>query len=58
MEPDQPRIVFSDHLDNGVVIGFDDGKMAFYPAKLLYATLPQAQRMTSDAEARDQPEGE
>jgi hypothetical protein len=31
-----PHIVFSDRLDDGIVVGFDNGKSAFYPARLLY----------------------
>jgi hypothetical protein len=46
----QPLITFSDRLDNGIVVGFDDGKTAFFPAALLYATLPQARMMPSDSE--------
>jgi hypothetical protein len=46
----KPHITFSDRLDNGIVVGFDDGKTAFFPAALLYATLPQAQSMPSDSE--------
>jgi hypothetical protein len=46
-----PRITFSDRLDNGIVVGFDDGKTALFPAALLYASLPQAQMMPSDSES-------
>jgi hypothetical protein len=46
------HITFSDRLDNGIVVGFDDGKTAFFPAALLHATLPQAQMMPSDSEDR------
>jgi hypothetical protein len=45
-----PRITFSDRIDNGIVVGFDDGKTAYYSAALLHATLPQAQMMPSDSE--------
>jgi CheY-like chemotaxis protein len=45
-----PRVTFSDRIDGGVVVGFDDGKTAFFPAALLHATLPQAQMMPSDSE--------
>jgi hypothetical protein len=45
MDQTEPRIIFSDRYDNGTVIGFADGKTAFFPAKLLYAMLPQAQPM-------------
>jgi hypothetical protein len=46
----EPRVIFSDRIDGGMVIGFDDGRTAFYSAALLYATLPQAQMMPSDSE--------
>lgn len=44
------RITFSDRMDNGIVVGFDDGKTAYYSAALLHAILPQAQAMPSDSE--------
>jgi hypothetical protein len=43
-----PRVTFSDRMDNGIVVGFDDGKTAYYSAALLHATLSQAQMMPSD----------
>jgi hypothetical protein len=46
----ESRITFSDRMDNGIVVGFDDGKTAFFSASLLRATLPQAQMMPSDSE--------
>jgi hypothetical protein len=46
----EPRIIFSDRMDNGMVVGFDDGKTAYYSAALLHATLAQAQMMPSDSE--------
>jgi hypothetical protein len=54
----EPRITFSDRMDNGVVIGFDDGKTAYYSAVLLHATLRQAQMMPSDSEDSGLPQGE
>jgi hypothetical protein len=33
-----------------MVIGFDDGKTAFYSAALMYAVLAQAQMMPFDSE--------
>jgi len=45
-----PRVTFSDRMNSGLVIGFDDGKTAYYSAALLRATLPQAQMMPSDSE--------
>jgi len=41
----ESRITFSDRMDNRIVVGFDDGKTAYYPAALLHPTLPQAQTM-------------
>ena len=37
-------------MDNGIVVGFDDGMTAYFPAALLYTSLPQAQMMPSDSE--------
>jgi hypothetical protein len=45
-----PRVTFSDRMDGGIVVGFDDGKTAFFPAALLHAVMPQAQMMPSDSE--------
>jgi hypothetical protein len=53
----ESRITFSDRIDNGIVVGFDDGKTAYYSAALLHATLPQAQMTPSDSE-RDKQQGE
>jgi hypothetical protein len=50
------RIIFSDRMDNGIVVGFDDGKTAYYSAALLHATLPQAQMMPSDSEGSGPPQ--
>ena len=54
----ESRITFSDRMDNGVVVGFDDGKTAYYSAALLHATLPQAQMMPSDSEDKGLPQGD
>ena len=54
----EPRVIFSDRIDGGMVIGFDDGKTAYYSAALLYTTLPQAQMMPSDSEDSGLPQGE
>jgi hypothetical protein len=48
--PPESHVTFTDRLDGGVVIGFDDGKTAFYSGALLRATLPQAQMMPTDSE--------
>jgi hypothetical protein len=47
--PDR-RITFSDRMDNGIVVGFDDGNTAYCSAALLHATLLQAQAMHSDTD--------
>ena len=52
----EPKITFSDRMDNGIVVGFDDGKTAYYSAALLHAALPQAQMMPSDSESGDPPQ--
>jgi hypothetical protein len=46
----EPRITFSDRMNSGMVIGFDDGMTAYYYAALLHATLPQAHMMPPDSE--------
>ena len=48
------RITFSDRMDNGIVVGFDDGKTAYYCTALVRATLAQAQMMPSDSDAGGQ----
>jgi hypothetical protein len=54
----EPRIIFSDRMDNGMVIGFDDGKTAFYSAALLHSALPKAKMMPSDTEDSGPSQGE
>ena len=54
----ESRITFSDRMDNGILVGFDDGKTAYYSAALLHATLPQARMLPSDSEDRGLPQGE
>jgi hypothetical protein len=51
----EPRIIFSDRMDNAIVIGFDDGQTARYSALLLHAALPLAQKIPSDSETGDPP---
>ena len=48
--PRESRISYSDRMDNGIVVGFDDGNTAYYSAALLHTTLPQAQMMPLDSE--------
>jgi hypothetical protein len=48
---EQPRVVNVAVSDEGATIGFDDGKSGLFPAALLYAILPQANRLqAADAE--------
>jgi len=46
METPKPHIVNVERVDGSVVIGFDDGKTALYPAALLYEILPRARDLT------------
>jgi len=39
--PPQRRVVSVDRLDGDVLVTFDDGKTAVYPASVLYELLPQ-----------------
>ena len=52
--PDEPNrtVDFVEMIRNGIVITFDDGKCAFFPADLLYRQLPEAEelRETDDDE--------
>ena len=48
----EPRVTFSDRINNGIVVGFDDGKTTFFRAARLHATLHQSQMMPSDSEDR------
>ena len=41
--PDGPRIVHAERLNGGVIISFDDGVAAVYPAALLYEMLTKAE---------------
>jgi hypothetical protein len=46
----EPRVTFSDRINNGIVVCFDDGKTVFYSAALLQAVMPQAQMMPSNSD--------
>ncbi len=35
----EPRIVAVDQIDNGVLVSFEDGKQAIYPAFLLHSAI-------------------
>jgi DUF971 family protein len=44
--PTSPRVIEAERLEDGVIITFDDGKHAIFPASLLRANLPQAEAMS------------
>jgi hypothetical protein len=44
----EPKIVGVDKLPNGILVTFEDEKLAIFSAALLYATLPMAQRVVPD----------
>ena len=44
------RLVEATRTDNGVVLAFEDGETAFYPAALLYSMLLSAQRIGPSVE--------
>jgi hypothetical protein len=48
----KPQVVEAELIDGGVHIIFNDGLGALYSSELLYATLPQAQKV--DEEGEDQ----
>jgi hypothetical protein len=37
-----PRVVSVERIDGGLVIDFDDGRSALFPAMVSYSALPQA----------------
>ena len=45
-----PRLTEATRTDNGVVLAFDDGETAFYPAALLYSMLLSAQKIGPSVE--------
>jgi hypothetical protein len=40
-----PLMTSADRMDQSLIITFSDGKSAVYSASLLYAMLPQAERL-------------
>ncbi len=52
IEPLPPRIVSAERLNGGLLIAFDDGKIAIYSATLLHDALPQAQEF-NEADLED-----
>jgi hypothetical protein len=56
---EQPRVVNAAVSDGGARINFDDGKSGLFPAALLYAILPQANRLqAADAEEPFRPQAD
>jgi hypothetical protein len=39
------KILSADRSDGGIVIAFEDGKTAHYPAEMLYAALPSLENV-------------
>jgi hypothetical protein len=54
----EPRITFSDRMDNGMVFRFDDGKTAYRSNVLLDDVLPQAQMIFRLRRYRPMPQRE
>jgi hypothetical protein len=44
-----PRIVYAERVGDDVIIEFDDGECALYPASLLLSILPQAEKIECSA---------
>jgi hypothetical protein len=44
-----PRIAYAERVGDDLIIEFDDGESALYPAALLLAMLPQAVRIECSA---------
>jgi hypothetical protein len=53
-EKQHPKIVEAERIGAGLLILFDDGAQAIYPAELLYQLLYVANKMTQE-EPEDQP---
>jgi hypothetical protein len=43
-----PGIIDAERLGDGVIISFEDGTSALYSTALIYAMLPQAERLPTD----------
>jgi hypothetical protein len=50
--PIAPRIIYAERLGGGIIITFENGKSTLYPAALMYAMFPQAERL-DDLELTD-----
>ena len=51
-----PRVVYAERLCGDVIIEFDNGEYALYPAALLIAMLPQAVKIDSSEFEEDESE--
>lgn len=47
---DEARVSSADTQNNGVIITFEDGRLAFYSAALLSTVFPQAEALYGTAE--------
>lgn len=43
--PIAPRILYAERLRGGIIVTFEDGRSALYPAALLHAVFAQAERL-------------
>ncbi len=43
----QPKIIFAERLNHGMVVTFEDGRNIFYSAELLNETAAQARDITA-----------
>ncbi len=49
-----PRIIEALRMRDGVIVTFEDGTYAKYPASLLYSLLPKAAEMSGNLSDSDQ----
>ena len=49
-----PRVVYAERVGDDVVIEFNDGESALYPAALLLSILPQAVKIECSEEAESE----
>jgi hypothetical protein len=53
-KPPIPCIIYAERLGGGVVIAFDDGRSAIYPAALLHAMFSQANELKEISMGREE----
>jgi hypothetical protein len=51
-----PRIVYAERVGDDVIIEFDDGECALYPALLVLSILPQAVKIVFSVSDEDESE--